>query len=84
MKFTSKMIMSCLPLDQKPVELGELYFDVSMTFADFKRELSYSTFEKSIEELSHEQCLVVFRNKAGFISPVVVATNHGFTKYGTK
>ena len=84
MKFTNKIIMSCLPLDQKPVELNALYFDVSMTFADFKKEISYASFEESVEELSLEQCLVVFKNKAGFISPVVVATNHGFAKYGTR
>ena len=81
MSLVKKMIMSNLPVNQEPTRVEALFDGVFFTLKDFKVSLDYDFFLQALKELETEQALVVFKQRP---EVSVVATRHGFVKYGTE
>lgn len=74
-----RIIMSQLPVDQQPTSMDKLFSVSSQDMEAFGEKIEKSDFLKSLLELNTEQALVFFRGREN--SPVI-ATQHGFHRYG--
>ena len=70
--------MGQLPINQRPIFLEDLYESVSYDLQDFKLSLSKKDFNLALNDLIDEQAAVLFNRG----QRVIVATQHGFYRYG--
>jgi len=80
-KKTKRIIMSQLPISQRPISLDYLRNNVIADMKDMGYSINELDFMKALYSLKDEQVLVFFDSRKD--SPVI-ATQYGFRIYGTE